>query len=102
MFHRGAERIVLSQLHDGIGRSPPGMRICEPDRLHRTEAQGLATALGHHLDRQAALEVGRGGFPVLELVFSPAISAARKASYCVLAHRAVDVVGARAAGPALS
>ena len=29
--------------------------------------QRLAAALGHHLDRQAAVEIGRVGLPVLEV-----------------------------------
>ena len=37
-----AERVVLAQLHDGVGRAPPVVRIGEADRLHRPEAQRFA------------------------------------------------------------
>ena len=62
-----AELVVLAQLHDGIGFHRRIVRVGEPDRLHRAVAQRLAAALGHHLDRQAAVEIGRVGFPVLEV-----------------------------------
>src|SRR5579862_509487 len=53
-----AERIVLPQLHDRIG--PPLLsRIFKPDRLHRPKAQRVGAARCHHLDRQAAIEIGR-------------------------------------------
>jgi hypothetical protein len=61
-----AERVVLAQLDHGVGPR----RVCgsvQADRLHRPEAQGLRPALGHHLDRQAALEIGRVRLPLLEL-----------------------------------
>ena len=61
-----AERVVLAQLHHGVGPPAAVVRIGEADRLHRAEAQRLAAALGHHLDRQAAVEVGRVRFPLLE------------------------------------
>ena len=54
-----AERIVLPQLHHGVGLRRRIVRVGEADRLHRPVAQGLAAALGHHLDRQAAVEIGR-------------------------------------------
>ena len=60
-----AERIVLPQLHHGV-RPLGAMRVGEADRLHRTMRQRLAAALRHHLDGQAALEIGRRCFPILE------------------------------------
>ena len=39
-------------------RLPAGARIGQADRLHRAEAERLAAAPRHLLDRQAALEVG--------------------------------------------
>jgi hypothetical protein len=66
-------------------------RIVEPDRLHRPEAQRIDPALGHHLDRHAAFEIGRVGFPFLELGLSPA-SARRGRRGTAPCHRAVDVV----------
>ena len=61
-----AERVVLAQLHDRVGPRAAAVRIVEADRLHRSEAQRFAPALGHDLDRQAAVEVGRRGLPFLE------------------------------------
>ena len=52
-----AAGIVLAQLDDGIGPAA-GARIVEADRLHRAEAQRVDAALGHHLDRHAAFEIG--------------------------------------------
>ena len=46
---------VLPQLHHRI-RPASGAGIVEPGRLHRPEAQGVAAAVRHHLDGQAALE----------------------------------------------
>ena len=60
-----AEPIVLAQLHDRIGLVLRGMRIGESERLHRPVPQRLAAALGHHLDRQAAVEIG-GCLPVVK------------------------------------
>ena len=54
-----AERIVLPELDHGIGFDLRVMRVGEPDRLHRPVTEGLAAALGHHFDRQAAVEIGR-------------------------------------------
>ena len=50
-----AGQVVLPQLHDRVGL-PPGARIDEPHGLHRPEAQRVAPAVRHHLDRQAPLE----------------------------------------------
>ena len=47
--------VVLAELNRGI-RLAAGTRIDEPDRLHRTEAQRVDAARGHHLDRQAPFE----------------------------------------------
>ncbi len=55
--------IVLPQLHDRV-RVPAGARIWKTDRLHRSEAQRIDAARGHHLDRQASLEELR----IVELV----------------------------------
>src|SRR5262249_42138119 len=54
-----AERIILAQLYDSVRLYVRRVRIGEPDRLHRSEAQGFGAALGHHLDRQAAFEIRR-------------------------------------------
>ena len=54
-----AELVVLAQLHDGIRFLRRPMRVGEAERLHRAVTQGFAAALGHHFDRQAAVEIGR-------------------------------------------
>ena len=51
------ELVVLAQLHDGIGFLVGLMRIGEAARLHRPVPQRLGPALGHHLDRQTAVEI---------------------------------------------
>ena len=62
-----AELVVLAQLHDRIGFHGRIVRVGQPDRLHRPVPQRLGAALGHHFDRQAAVEIGRVGLPVLEI-----------------------------------
>ena len=96
-----AERIVLAQLHDRIGRSAPGARIVEPYRFHRPKAQRVATALGHHLDRQAAVEVGRRGFPFLERRLVAGEQRIDEGVVLFARHRAVEIVGAGAGRPRL-
>ena len=61
-----AELVVLAQLHHRIGLDVGLARIGQAERLHRPVAQRFAAALGHHLDRQAAVEIGRCGFPFVE------------------------------------
>ena len=63
---QGAERVVLAQLHHGVGLLARAVRVREPEGLHRPVPQRFAAALGHHLDRQAAVEVGRA-LPLAEL-----------------------------------
>src|SRR5262245_16999172 len=62
---QSAERVVLTELHHGIGLHARAMRVRKTDRLHRAKAQRVRAALRHHLDREAALEIGRR-FEVLE------------------------------------
>src|SRR3546814_6998767 len=58
--------VFQAQLHDGI-RLAAGARVGQADRLHRPEGERAGPALCHHLDRQAALEIGRVLLPLLEL-----------------------------------
>jgi len=95
-----AERIVLAQLDDGIGLDLGLMAVGQPHRLHRAMPQGLAAALGHDLDRQAAVEIGRA-FPFLEAGGVARDQGVDKGVVLVLVHRAIDVVAAGAAGPDL-
>ncbi len=65
-----AELVVLPQLDHGMRPAALGklgrgvMRIVESDRFHRAKAQRVDTALGHHLDRHAAIEIGRVWPPI--------------------------------------
>ena len=97
MFHKRAERIVLPELHHGV-RPLGAMRVGEADRLHRPVAQRLAAALGHHLDGQAAFEIGRRRFPILERGLLAGDQRVDEGVVLRLVERAVDVVGAAAAG----
>ena len=65
MLNSVPSAIVLAQLDDGVRLLVRPVRIGEPDRLHRPPAQRVAAALRHHLDRQAAVEIG-GLLPVVE------------------------------------
>ena len=51
-------QILLPQLHHRI-RPPAGARIGQAHRLHRTEAQRIASAPRDLFDRQAGLEIRR-------------------------------------------
>ncbi len=90
---QGTERIVLAELHHSIG-PPAGARIAETHGLHRSEAQCVFAARRHHFDREAALEVGRGGFPLLELGFFAGQQRGDEGAILRLVERAVDVIGA--------
>ena len=90
-----AERIVPAELHHGMGAAA-GARVGQPHGLHRAEAQGLRPARRHHLDRQAALEPGREGLPLLELDPVGFKQRLDKRGVAGLVERAVDVVGAAA------
>ena len=97
---QGAERIVLPELHDGVGLDGRRMGVGQADRLHRPVAQGLAAALGHHLDRQAAVEIGRA----LEFAEFGLLRREQRVDEGVVnvaAHRAVDIGRGVAAGARL-
>ncbi len=93
-----AQPIVLTELHDRVGLLRRLVRIGQPDRLHRPVAQGIAAALGHHLDRQAAIEVGSRRLPFAEC---DRLGRAQRIDERLVTgpvERAVDVIGARADG----
>ncbi len=73
------------------------MGVGQPDRLHRPEPQGLATARGHHLDGQATLEVGRVALPVVEFDRVGGQQRVDEGLELCVVQGAVDVVLARAA-----
>src|SRR5262245_63430256 len=45
------------------------MLIGQAERLHRSVPQSLASALRHHLDWQATVEIGRSRFEIVERGF---------------------------------
>ncbi len=96
-----AECVVLPELHHGIGPAS-GSRIVEPDRFHRPVAQCLAPALGHDLDRQAAVEIRRRGFPLLEHGLVAGKECIDEGRVLRLVHRAVEIIGAGARGTRLA
>src|SRR6516225_10528859 len=61
-----AEAVVLAELHDGIRFDLWTMRVCQPERFHRAVPQRFAPALGHHFDRQTAIEIWRRRFEVVK------------------------------------
>ncbi len=95
-----AELVVLAQLHDGIGLLARLARIGQAERLHRAVTQGFAAALGHDFDRQAAVEIGRR----LETAERDLLAGDERVDEGVVLlarERAIDVVGAGAAGAGL-
>ena len=64
-------------------------------------AQRFAAALGHHLDRQAAIEIGRVALPLLECGLLARQQGFDEGVILRLGQRAVDVIGAGAAGAGL-
>ena len=100
ILNRRAELVVLAQLHDGIGLLLGLVRIGQPERLHRAVAQGLDAALGHHFDRQAAVEIGRR-FPFVKRRLVAGDQRLDEGLILFARQRAIDVVGAGAAGTGL-
>src|SRR6266487_2530335 len=90
-----AEAIVLAQLDDGVRLYARRMRIGEAERLHRPVAQCVAAALRHHLDRQAAVEIGR--LPIVEGDFLSRAQGVDERLVFFARERTIDVSGVRAA-----
>lgn len=93
--------VVLPQLDDSPGLLVRTMGVCQADRLHGPMPQGLAPTLGHHLDGQAAVEIGNV-LPFPELGFRPGQEGVDEGLVLVPVHGAVDVGLSVAPGPALS
>jgi len=91
-----AERIVLAKLDHRVG-TLAGAGVDEADRLHRTEAQRVAAARGHHLDGKTTLEIRRRGFPFLELRLLAGQKGVDERLVLVAVERTVDVISAVAA-----
>ena len=93
-----AGQIVLPQLHRGERRTT-GARIHQADRLHRSEAQRVNTAMGHDLDGQTPFEesllvevVHRRRFRVDEGLVESTVLLARE--------RAIEIVSCAVVNPA--
>ena len=85
-----AERIVAAQLDDRVGLVLGAVCVGEADRLHRAVAQGLATPFGHHLDRQAAIEIA-GRLALVKLGLFGGHERVDKGLVVGLGHRTVEV-----------
>ena len=96
-----AKLIVLAQLHHRIRFDVWLMRIGEAERLHRSMAQRFASALGHHFDRQAAVEIRRCGLEIVKRNFVAGVKRVDKGVVLRARQRTIDVIGARAAGAGL-
>ena len=57
------------QLHDRVGFDLRLVRVGKPKWFHRSMPQRLRTALGHYLDRQAAIEIGCARLPFVKTCF---------------------------------
>ena len=95
-----AKLIVLAQLDHRV-RFIGTMRIGQADRFERAMAQSFRLARGHHLDRHAALEIGRVLFPILELDFVAGQQGLDEGGVLRLIQGAIDVTGAVAIGVGL-
>ena len=93
-----AELIVLAQLHHGVGLQVGLARIGQAERLHRAVAQRFAAALRHHLDRQATVEIRCRRLPFVKRCLVAADQRVDEGVVLFACERAVDVIGARAAG----
>ena len=97
---QGSQRVVLSKLDHSEGLFT-GARIGQADGLHGPESQGVASAFGHDLYRQATLKVGRIFLPVLECGFLALMQCVDEGIVLRHRHRAVDVGRFIAGGPGL-
>jgi len=73
--------------------------LVSPTGFHRPIAQGFrGPRLGHHLDRQAAIEIGRIGFPLLEVGLLAGNQRVDETVILLFGQGTIDVVGAGTAG----
>ena len=70
---QAAKLVVLAKLHHSVGFNLAPLRIGQAEWLHRAVAQRLAAALGHHFDRQAAVEIRRRCLEFVERDFVAAV-----------------------------
>jgi len=85
-----AQLVIAAQLHHGIGFIVGIMGVGQADGLHRAKAQRFASAFGHHLDREAAVEIARR-LAFLEFGFIRGQQRVDERLVLVLGHRAVEV-----------
>ncbi len=96
-----AQRVVLAQLHHGVGLHLRVMGVGEAARLHRPVAERFGSAFGHDLDGQAAVEEGGRRLERLRQRRLSREQAGDERLVLRLVERAVDVVGPRAGRPGL-
>src|SRR4051812_36284621 len=81
--------VLHTELSDRV-RVSPRPRVAQPNGLHRTEAEGLASAARHLFDRHAALEV-RDRVEVVALVLIPRDERVEKRLVLVAGERTVHI-----------
>ncbi len=77
------------------------MGVGEAHGFHRAVAQGLRAAFGHDFNGQAAVEIGGGFFPLLEVTLFTVKQGMNEGVVLGAVEGAVDVILAGAAGPDL-
>ena len=88
---QSAERIVLTQLDDGISALACA-GVAQTEGLHRAVAQGLRPSQRHHFDRHAAFEIRSVFFPFAKLGLLAVQQALHEREILVLFQWAVDVI----------
>ena len=73
------------------------MGVGEAHGFHGAVAEGFRPALRHHFNGQAAVEIGRGFFPFLEVTLVAIVQGLDEGFVLRLVHGAIDVVLAGAA-----
>ena len=83
--------VILPQLHNGIRFLSRGVRVGQAHGFHRAEKQRIAAAFGHHLNRQAAVEIS-AFFKIVKFRFFGRQQRIDKSIILRLGQRTVDVV----------
>ena len=95
-----SQGVIPPKLDHRVGFFPRLVGVRQPDRLHRAVAQGVAAALGHDLDGQAAVEIARR-LALAELGLLGGQKGVDEGVVFVARHGAVDIGGPLLLGLAL-